>query len=38
MSRFRKEYDQQSFAFDLARLYTSGIEETKSFAENHTVL
>ena len=30
MSRFRKEYDQQSFAFDLARLYTSGIEETKN--------
>ena len=25
-----KEYDQQSFAFDLARLYTSGIEETKN--------
>jgi hypothetical protein len=21
MSRFRKDYDQQSFAFDLARLY-----------------
>lgn len=30
MSRFRKDYDQQSFAFDLARLYTSGVEETKS--------
>lgn len=30
MSRFRKDYDQQSFAFDLARLYISGIEETKS--------
>lgn len=30
MSRFRKDYDQQSFAFDLARLYTSGIEETKN--------
>lgn len=29
MSRFRKEYDQQSFAFDIARLYISGIEETK---------
>lgn len=29
MSRFRKDYDQQSFAFDLARLYISGIEETK---------
>jgi hypothetical protein len=30
MSRFRKDYDQQSFAFDLARLYASGIEETKT--------
>lgn len=30
MSRFRKDYDQQSYAFDLARLYTSGIEETKN--------
>jgi len=30
MSRFRKDYDQQNFAFDLARLYTSGVEETKS--------
>ncbi|MCI8889221.1 MAG: hypothetical protein HFG70_14225 [Hungatella sp.] len=30
MSRFRKDYDQQSFAFDLARLYTSGTEETKN--------
>ncbi|MDO4268158.1 MAG: hypothetical protein Q4C73_06755 [Eubacteriales bacterium] len=30
MSRSRKEYDQQSFAFDLARLYRSGLEETKS--------
>lgn len=30
MSRFRKDYDQQSFAFDLARLYTSDLEETKS--------
>lgn len=30
MSRFRKDYDQQSFAFDLARLYISGIEETKT--------
>ncbi len=30
MGRFRREYDQQSFAFDLARLYMSGIEETKS--------
>lgn len=30
MGRFRKEYDQQSFAFDLARLYTSGEEMTKN--------
>ncbi len=30
MSRFRKDYDQQSFAFDLARLYASEIEETKN--------
>lgn len=30
MGRFRKDYDQQSFAFDLARLYASDIEETKS--------
>lgn len=30
MGRFRKDYDQQSFAFDLARLYGSGIEETKN--------
>jgi len=30
MGRFRKDYDQQSFAFDLARLYNSGIEETKN--------
>lgn len=30
MSRFRKDYDQQSFAFDLARLYASEVEETKS--------
>lgn len=30
MSRFRKDYDQQSFAFDLARLYISGLDETKS--------
>lgn len=29
MSRFRKDYDQQSFAFDLARLYASDEEETK---------
>lgn len=30
MSRFRKDYDQQNFAFDLARLYMSEIEETKN--------
>ncbi len=30
MSRFRKDYDQQSFAYDLARLYNSDIEETKN--------
>ena len=30
MSRFRKDYDQQNFAFDLARLYISGIEQTKT--------
>lgn len=30
MGRFRKDYDQQSFAFDLARLYMSEVEETKS--------
>lgn len=30
MSRFRRDYDQQSFAFDLARLYDSDTEETKS--------
>ena len=30
MSRFRKDYDQQSFAFDLARLFISGIKETKN--------
>ena len=29
MSRFRRDYDQNSFAFDLARLYISGLEETK---------
>lgn len=29
MGRFRKDYDQQSFAFDLARLYTSEVEEIK---------
>lgn len=30
MSRFRKDYDMQSYAFDLARLYNSGAWETKS--------
>lgn len=30
MSRFRRDYDQHSFAYDLARLYNSGIEETKN--------
>lgn len=30
MSRYRKDYDQQSFAFDLARLYNSETLETKS--------
>lgn len=30
MSRFRKDYDQQSFAFDLARLYISGLTQTKN--------
>ncbi|MDC7289050.1 hypothetical protein NXH76_14665 [Blautia schinkii] len=29
MGRYRREYDQQSYAFDLARLYASGVEETK---------
>jgi hypothetical protein len=29
MSRFRKDYDQQSFAFDLARLYSSEPVELK---------
>lgn len=29
MSRHRREYDKQSYAFDLARLYASGIEEIK---------
>jgi len=29
MSRHRKEYDKQSFAFDLARLYSSEVEEIK---------
>ena len=30
MSRFRKDYSQKSFAFDLARLYISKLEETKN--------
>lgn len=30
MGRFRKEYDQQSFAFDIARLYASDVEVTKN--------
>lgn len=31
MSRFRKEYDQQSFAFDIARLYAAtDVETTKN--------
>mgnify|MGYP006987449865 FL=1 len=29
MARFRRDYDMQSFAYDLARLYISGIDETK---------
>lgn len=29
MSRHRREYDKQAYAFDLARLYSSGIEEIK---------
>jgi hypothetical protein len=29
MSRFRKDYDQQSYAFDIARLYTAGSLEIK---------
>ena len=29
MGRLKKEYDVQSFAFDIARLYRSGITETK---------
>lgn len=32
MSRFRRDYDQQSFAFDLARLYRAGAEETRTKA------
>ncbi len=30
MSRTRRDYDQNSFAFDLARLFASGLEETRS--------
>ena len=30
MQRFRRDYDMQSFAFDLSRLYSSGIEFTKN--------
>lgn len=30
MSRSRREYDQQSFAFDLARLYAAHLDETKN--------
>lgn len=29
MGRLKKEYDMQSFAFDIARLYRSGVTETK---------
>lgn len=29
MGRFRRDYDQQSYAFDLARLYGSGITEIR---------
>lgn len=29
MGRFRRDYDQQSYAFDLARLYSAGIKEIK---------
>lgn len=29
MGRFRKDYDQQSYAFDLARLYAAQLEEIK---------
>ncbi len=29
MSRHRREYDKQSYAFDLARLYSSGVEQLK---------
>lgn len=29
MGRFRRDYDQQSYAFDLARLYSSDVEGTR---------
>lgn len=29
MGRFRKDYDQQSYAFDLARLYAAGVTQIK---------
>lgn len=29
MGRFRRDYDQQSYAFDLARLYAAGLEEIR---------
>ena len=29
MGRFKRDYDQNSFAFDIARLYSSGLETTK---------
>lgn len=29
MGRFRRDYDQQSYAFDLARLYSSDVKELK---------
>lgn len=30
MGRFRRDYDQHNFAYDLARLYNSGLERTKN--------
>ncbi len=30
MGRFRRDYDQYNFAFDIARLYDSDVEETKT--------
>ncbi len=30
MGRFRRDYDQQSFSFDVARLYASEVETTKN--------